>query len=130
MPHSRATIADLSPNSDDESSNNNIHELVARIDEHEGLTVLAKDRVVRGDRERETRPDADGKSDKASDRRDDERVQERRYDERRDEACFSAGELYEKRLRDPARATISYSRVRSTSSRYAEAQKRLQKLRG
>ena len=51
-------------------------------------------------------------------------------DERRDEASFAAGELYEKRLKDPARATISYSRVRSTSSRYAEAQKRLQKLRG
>jgi TolA-binding protein len=51
-------------------------------------------------------------------------------DERRDEACFAAGELYEKRLKDPARAAISYSRVRSTSSRYAEAQKRLQKLRG
>jgi serine/threonine protein kinase/outer membrane protein assembly factor BamD (BamD/ComL family) len=51
-------------------------------------------------------------------------------DDRRDEACFAAGELYEKRLKDPARATTSYSRVRSTSSRYAEAQKRLQKLRG
>ena len=51
-------------------------------------------------------------------------------DERRDEACFAAGELYEKRLKDQARATISYSRVRSTSSRYGEAQKRLQKLRG
>jgi TolA-binding protein len=51
-------------------------------------------------------------------------------DERRDEACFAAGELYEKRLKDPARATMAYGRVRSTSSRYAEAQKRLQKLRG
>jgi serine/threonine protein kinase/outer membrane protein assembly factor BamD (BamD/ComL family) len=51
-------------------------------------------------------------------------------DERGDEASFAAGELYEKRLKDPARATISYGRVRSTSSRYAEAQKRLQKLRG
>jgi serine/threonine protein kinase len=51
-------------------------------------------------------------------------------DERGDEASFAAGELYEKRLKDPARATIAYGRVRSTSSRYAEAQKRLQKLRG
>jgi serine/threonine protein kinase len=49
--------------------------------------------------------------------------------DRGDEALFAAGELYEKRLRDPARATIAYGRVRSTSSRYAEAQKRLQKLR-
>src|SRR5262249_18722188 len=39
-------------------------------------------------------------------------------DERRDEASFAAGELYEKRLKDPARATIAYLRVRSTSSRY------------
>jgi TolA-binding protein len=51
-------------------------------------------------------------------------------DERRDDAWFAAGELYEKRLKDPARATIAYARVRSTSSRYTEAQKRLQKLRG
>jgi serine/threonine protein kinase len=51
-------------------------------------------------------------------------------EERRDEASFAAGELYEKRLKDPARATIAYGRVRSTSSRYAEAQKRLQKMRG
>jgi len=51
-------------------------------------------------------------------------------DERRDEASFAAGELYEKRLKDPARATLAYGRVRSTSARYAEAQKRLQKLRG
>ncbi len=51
-------------------------------------------------------------------------------DERRDEAWFAAGELYEKRLKDPARATLAYGRVRSTSARYAEAQKRLQKLHG
>ena len=51
-------------------------------------------------------------------------------DERGDEACFAAGELYEKRLKDPSRAMVAYGRVRSTSSRYAEAQKRLQKLRG
>jgi TolA-binding protein len=50
-------------------------------------------------------------------------------DERRDQASFAAGELYEKRLKDPARAAMAYGRVRSTSSRYAEAQKRLQKLR-
>ena len=51
-------------------------------------------------------------------------------DERRDEASFAAGELYEKRLKDAARAAIAYDRVRSTSPRYADAQKRLQKLRG
>jgi serine/threonine protein kinase len=51
-------------------------------------------------------------------------------DERRDEAWFAAGELYEKRIKDTARATLAYGRVRSTSSRYAEAQKRLQKLGG
>jgi TolA-binding protein len=51
-------------------------------------------------------------------------------EERGDEAWFAAGELYEKRLKDPARATVAYARVRSTSARYAEAQKRLQKLRG
>jgi serine/threonine protein kinase len=50
-------------------------------------------------------------------------------DERSDEASFAAGELYEKRLKEPARAAIAYGRVRSTSTRYAEAQKRLQKLR-
>jgi len=50
-------------------------------------------------------------------------------EDRRDEASFAAGELYEKRLKDTARATIAYARVRSTSSRYAEAQRRLQKLR-
>src|SRR5262249_10505164 len=50
-------------------------------------------------------------------------------DERRDEASFAAGDLYEKRLKDPVRAALAYGRVRSTSSRYAEAQKRLQKLR-
>jgi serine/threonine protein kinase/outer membrane protein assembly factor BamD (BamD/ComL family) len=50
-------------------------------------------------------------------------------EDRRDEASFAAGELYERRLKDPARATIAYGRVRSTSSRYAEAQRRLQKLR-
>jgi tetratricopeptide (TPR) repeat protein len=51
-------------------------------------------------------------------------------DERRDEASFAAGELFEKRLKDPTRATIAYGRVRSTSSRYTEAQKRLQKMGG
>jgi TolA-binding protein len=50
-------------------------------------------------------------------------------DERRDEAWFAAGDLYEKRLKDPDRAAIAYSRVRSTSARYAEAHKRLQRLR-
>jgi len=49
-------------------------------------------------------------------------------DERGDEASFAAGELYEKRLKEPIRAGIAYGRVRSTSPRYAEAQKRLQKL--
>jgi serine/threonine protein kinase/outer membrane protein assembly factor BamD (BamD/ComL family) len=50
-------------------------------------------------------------------------------EDRRDEAWFAAGELYEKRLKDPARATAAFSHVRSTSSRYAEAQKRLEKMR-
>jgi TolA-binding protein len=50
-------------------------------------------------------------------------------DERRDEAWFAAGDLYEKRLKDPDRAAIAYGRVRSTSTRYAEAHKRLQRLR-
>jgi len=50
-------------------------------------------------------------------------------DERRDEASFAAGDLYEKRLKDPVHAAAAYGRVRSTSARYAEAQKRLQKLR-
>jgi serine/threonine protein kinase len=49
-------------------------------------------------------------------------------EERRDEASFAAGELYEKRLKDSARAAIAYGRVRSPSSRYTEAQKRRQKL--
>jgi TolA-binding protein len=49
-------------------------------------------------------------------------------DERRDEAWFAACDIYEKRLKDPSRATMAYGRVRSTSSRYAEAQRRLQKL--
>jgi TolA-binding protein len=49
-------------------------------------------------------------------------------EDRRDEAWFAAGELYEKRLKDPARATMAYGHVRSTSSRYAEAQKRLEKM--
>src|SRR5262249_41363901 len=38
-------------------------------------------------------------------------------EDRRDEAWFAAGELYEKRLKDSARATMAYGRVRSTSSR-------------
>ena len=50
-------------------------------------------------------------------------------DERRDEAWFAAGELYEKRLKDQDRAAIAYGRVRSTSTRYTEAHKRLQRLR-
>jgi TolA-binding protein/predicted Ser/Thr protein kinase len=49
-------------------------------------------------------------------------------EERRDEAWFAAGVLYEKRLKDVARAVIAYGHVRSTSPRYAEALKRLQKL--
>jgi serine/threonine protein kinase/tetratricopeptide (TPR) repeat protein len=43
-----------------------------------------------------------------------------RYD-----AWFAAGELFDKRLKDKARARAAYSRVPSSSPHYAEAQKRL-----
>jgi TolA-binding protein len=43
-----------------------------------------------------------------------------RYD-----AWFSAGEIYEKRLKDSERARTAYSRVLSSSPHYAEARKRI-----
>jgi tetratricopeptide (TPR) repeat protein len=43
-----------------------------------------------------------------------------RYD-----AWFAAGEIYEKRLKDKARARAAYSRVRPSSPHYAEARKRI-----
>jgi serine/threonine protein kinase len=41
------------------------------------------------------------------------------------DAWFAAGELYEKKLKDPARAVDAYSRVAATSPRFKDAQKRL-----
>jgi len=43
----------------------------------------------------------------------------------RDEAWFAAGELYDKRLKDAARAAAAYSRIRPSSPHYAEARKRI-----
>jgi TolA-binding protein len=43
-----------------------------------------------------------------------------RYD-----AWFAAGEIYDKRLKNDTRAKAAYSRVRPSSPRYAEAQKRI-----
>jgi tetratricopeptide (TPR) repeat protein len=43
-----------------------------------------------------------------------------RYD-----AWFAAGELYDKRLKDPTRAAAAYARVLPSSPRYAEARKRI-----
>jgi TolA-binding protein len=46
--------------------------------------------------------------------------------ERQDEAWFIAGETYEKRLNNTPRAERAYRKVRPSSARYREAQKRLQ----
>jgi TolA-binding protein len=43
------------------------------------------------------------------------------------EAWFTAGDIYDKRLKDAARARDAYARVPVSSARYAEAQKRLRK---
>ena len=43
------------------------------------------------------------------------------------DAWFSAGEIYEKRLKDTARARTAYSRVLPSSPHYAEARKRITK---
>jgi TolA-binding protein len=45
----------------------------------------------------------------------------------RDEAWFAAGELYDKRLKDAARAAAAYSSIRPSSPHYAEARKRMAK---
>jgi hypothetical protein len=39
-------------------------------------------------------------------------------------AWFAAGEIYERRLKDPERARVAYARVPPSSPRYAEAQKK------
>jgi len=41
------------------------------------------------------------------------------------DAWFSAGEIYEKRLKDSARARTAYARVLPSSPHYAEARKRI-----
>ena len=46
-----------------------------------------------------------------------------RYD-----AWWEAGEVYERRLRENARAKEAYSRVPNTSRRYRDAQKKLSEL--
>ena len=45
--------------------------------------------------------------------------------EDRFDAWFSAGEIYEKRLKDGARARTAYARVLPSSPHYAEARKRI-----
>jgi TolA-binding protein len=45
--------------------------------------------------------------------------------EDRFDAWFAAGEIYEKRLKDSARARTAYARVLPSSSHYAEARKRI-----
>ena len=41
------------------------------------------------------------------------------------EVWFRLGEIYERRLNDPAKAREAYAKVPQASSRYAEAQRRL-----
>ena len=41
------------------------------------------------------------------------------------EVWFRLGELYERRLNDPAKARAAYAKVPPASSRYGEAQRRL-----
>jgi tetratricopeptide (TPR) repeat protein len=45
--------------------------------------------------------------------------------EDRFDAWFAAGEIYEKRLKDSARARTAYARVLPSSPHYAEARKRI-----
>jgi serine/threonine protein kinase/TolA-binding protein len=47
-----------------------------------------------------------------------------RFPNTRHDAWYSAGELYERQLKDPARAREAYLKVPPSSSRYDEAQKR------
>ena len=49
-----------------------------------------------------------------------------RFPGTRYDAWFSAAELYEKQLRDPDRARTAYRNVPSTSSKYDQAQKKIQ----
>jgi TolA-binding protein len=51
-----------------------------------------------------------------------ERDRDNAYD-----AWFTAGEIYDKRLKDPKRARAAYERVPASSPHYADAQKRLRK---
>ena len=46
----------------------------------------------------------------------------------RHDAWWEAGEVYERRLRDAAKAKDAYSRVPTTSRRYRDAQKKLLEL--
>ena len=46
----------------------------------------------------------------------------------RHDAWWEAGEIFERRLRDVAKAKDAYSRVPSTSRRYRDAQKKLAEL--
>ena len=48
-----------------------------------------------------------------------------RFPATRYEAWFAAGELFEKQLKDPARARDAYAKVPAGSSRYEAAQKKL-----
>ncbi len=46
----------------------------------------------------------------------------------RHDAWWEAGEVFERRLRDNAKAKDAYSRVPATSRRYRDAQKKLTEL--
>jgi hypothetical protein len=43
------------------------------------------------------------------------------------DAAWRAGELYEKKVKDPAKARDAYAKVPPNSPRYKDAQKKLQK---
>jgi tetratricopeptide (TPR) repeat protein len=49
----------------------------------------------------------------------------RRFPKTRFEAWFQAAEIYERRLKDAARAKRAYGQVPATSPRYKEAQKKV-----
>ena len=51
----------------------------------------------------------------------------RRDEDDKADAWFAAGELYEKRVKDPLRAKTAYGRVPVSSPHYGDAQKRLKK---
>ena len=52
-------------------------------------------------------------------------VQNTRDADNRYDAWFAAGEIYEKRLKDKARARAAYLRVQPSSPHYGEARKRV-----